>query len=240
MTEPSSPDPGLQAPSTRETGAVSQETISSSQELINRELNHRIKNIFAVVSALISVSARRHPEARAFADTLRTRIQALSRAHDFVRPYTDEAEPGLNGATLHAFLRDLMAPYGEGVLLEGQDAVFDDQSATPLALLFHELATNAVKYGALSEPSGRVTIRTGLEQDTFVLEWSEAGGPPVHALPDQSGFGSVLSRLAVEGQLGGRLEQTWRPSGLLLRAVLPVTALSRRRHAEELRRNLSR
>lgn len=207
----------------------------AEREAVSQELNHRIKNVFAVVSALVALSARQHPEARDFAASLKTRIQSLARAHEFVRPHTASAVPGSATTTLHAFLRELLAPYaavdGGTLNLEGDDAVFDDQAATPVALLFHELATNAAKYGALSVADGRVTIRSSDEGDGFRLEWIESGGPLIDRTPQHSGFGFTLARLAVEGQLGGSLEQLWLAEGLHLIAILPVAALQRRRHA---------
>jgi len=207
----------------------------AEREVVSQELNHRIKNVFAVVSALVTLSARQHPQAHDFAASLKTRIQALARAHAFVRPHTDAAEPGRGHTTLHAFLRELLAPYaaedGGALVIEGDDAVFDDQAATPVALLFHELATNAAKYGALSTPDGLITVRAVHDGDNFRLEWIESGGPRIDQAPERSGFGFTLARLAVEGQLGGQLEQHWDSTGLRLVADLPVAALQRRRLA---------
>lgn len=209
-----------------------------AREVVSQELSHRVKNVFAVVSALVTLSARRHPEASEFAQSLKTRIQALARAHEFVRPHTASAAPDSERTTLHAFLSALLAPYrgegGEAIAIEGEDAIFDDQAATPVALLFHELATNAAKYGALSMPEGRVTVRSGYTEDAFRLTWTEEGGPHLDGPPETSGFGFTLARLAVEGQLGGKLERRWEPTGLRLMATLPVTALQRRRHAADI------
>ena len=207
-----------------------------AKELLSQELSHRIKNIFAVVSALIALSARQHPEARAFATAVRTRINALARAHEFVRPHTETSKPTVGSMTLHAFLADLFKAYSglDGaprVVLSGDDATFDDQAATSVALLFHELATNASKYGALSAADGRVTLDTRRAGDRFILTWTETGGPTVNGPPTHVGFGSSLASLSVEGQLGGRLERTWAPEGLRVVADLPATALSRRRAA---------
>ena len=208
-----------------------------AKELLSQELSHRIKNIFAVVSALIALSARQHPEAKAFAGAVRTRINALARAHEFVRPHTESSKPTVGSMTLHAFLADLFKPYSdyEGnprISLSGDDATFDDQAATSVALLFHELATNAAKYGALSRDGGHVALDTRRSDDRFVLTWTEAGGPAVAGPPKHTGFGSSLATLSVEGQLGGRLERTWLPGGLQVIADLPATALSRRRAAQ--------
>jgi len=208
-----------------------------AKELLSQELSHRIKNIFAVVSALIALSARQYPEAKAFAAAVRTRINALARAHEFVRPHTESSQPTVGSMTLHAFLADLFKPYSDHagrprIVLSGDDAVFDDQAATSVALLFHELATNAAKYGALSVEGGAVTLETRGDAGRFILTWTESGGPPIAEPPSHSGFGSSLATLSVEGQLGGRLERNWRKDGLQVIADLPSTALSRRRAAQ--------
>ena len=211
--------------------------MEQSKELLSQELSHRIKNIFAVVSALIALSARQFPEARPFAGALRTRINALARAHEFVRPHSEVSRPTVGAMTLHAFLTDLFKPYTapdgrSRVVLSGDDASFDDQAATSVALLFHELATNAAKYGALSRDEGRVMLTTRRQGDRFILVWEERGGPRVAGAPDRTGFGTSLATLSVEGQLGGRLERIWAAEGLRVTADLPDTALSRRHAAQ--------
>lgn len=207
-------------------------------ELLSQELSHRIKNIFAVVSALAALSARQFPEAKAFAASLRTRINALARAHEFVRPHTETSRPTVGSMTLHAFLGSLFRPYADEnglprVKVGGDDAVFDDQAATSVALLFHELATNAAKYGALSAEAGQVALTTEADAERYRLIWQETGGPAVRGVPETSGFGSALATLSVEGQLGGKLTREWRSEGLRVVADLPLTALSRRRAAEK-------
>ncbi|MGV3579139.1 sensor histidine kinase [Brevundimonas sp.] len=208
----------------------------AGKDLLSQELSHRIKNIFAVVSALIALSAREHPEARSFAASVRNRINALARAHEFVRPHSEVSQPLIGDTTLHTFLASLFKPYADDagrsrVVIEGDDATFDDQAATSVALLFHELATNAAKYGALSTVEGSVLLRTRNAGDRFILTWTERGGPALTGTPSRQGFGSALSALSVEGQLGGRLERRWETGGLILEADLPATALSRRRAA---------
>ena len=212
--------------------------LEQGRELVSQELSHRIKNIFAVISALVALSARQHPEARAFAASLRTRINALGRAHEFVRPHTETSRPTVGPTTLHAFLNDLFTAYADEtgaarVRITGDDAVFDDQAATSVALLFHELATNAAKYGALSEAAGQVALTTARNGDRFILTWIETGGPALQGEPSRAGFGSSLATLSVEAQLGGTLIREWRPEGLRMTIDLPDTALSRRRAAEK-------
>jgi PAS domain S-box-containing protein len=210
--------------------------LEQGRELVSQELSHRIKNIFAVVTALVALSARQYPEAKAFSASLRTRIAALARAHEFVRPHTETSKTTIGATTLHSFLSDLFKAYADEtgaprVQIDGDDAVFDDQAATSVALLFHELATNAAKYGALSERAGVVTLRTRRDEDRFILTWTETGGPPVNEPPNRTGFGSSLATLSVQGQLGGRLEREWLNQGLKVIVDLPATALSRRRAA---------
>jgi PAS domain S-box-containing protein len=210
--------------------------LQDGKDLLSQELSHRIKNIFAVVSALIALSAWEFPEAQPFAKAVRDRVAALARAHEFVRPHTEASRPSVGSMTLHAFLDALFRPYTDDagrsrIILLGDDAVFDDQAATSAALLFHELATNAAKYGALSLPGGRVQLTTQSVGDRFVLTWDERDGPGIEGPPTRTGFGSSLATVSVEGQLGGRLERSWRPGGLLVVADLPATALSRRRAA---------
>ena len=176
--------------------------------------------------------------ARDFSASLRTRIAALARAHEFVRPHTETSRPTVGATTLHAFLLDLFKAYADDagaprVDITGDDAVFDDQAATSVALLFHELATNAAKYGALSNNAGKITLTTHADGERFVLVWTETGGPRLQGAPTTTGFGTSLALLSVEGQLGGRLEREWRPEGLRIVVDLPPTALSRRRAAEK-------
>lgn len=110
--------------------------------------------------------------------------------------------------------------------MTGDDAAIDDRSATPLALLFHELATNAAKYGALSVPDGRVHLHVSAGADDVRIDWREAGGPTVTP-SDTDGFGSRLMTLSVERQLGGRIEKEWRSEGLAISLSIPRRSMSR-------------
>ena len=204
----------------------------AARELLSQELSHRIKNIFAVVSSLISLSARRHPDAQAFAAELRERVSALAKAHELVR-LRGEAE-GAQGllSSLHALLAALLAPFAGGVegrlRVEGGDLSFDDGAATPLALVFHELATNAAKYGAWSVAGGEVAIVTTVDAEVLRVAWRERGGPRLSGPPDKTGFGATLAQLSVQSQLHGRIERVWEPDGLIVRLVIPLAALNRR------------
>lgn len=204
---------------------------AQERELVAQELSHRIKNIFAVLTGIISLSARSRPEVKDFADELRQRIYALGEAHDFLRPYTHISRPPENQGSLKSLIERLMQPYredGQGRLaFHGEDADIDDGAATPLALLFHELGTNAAKYGALSVVGGTVDITGKLHGERYHLTWKEHGGPAVGGDMELSGFGSRLIALSIEGQLRGRLERIWEPDGLRVEIDVPVDGLRR-------------
>jgi two-component sensor histidine kinase len=205
---------------------------AEERELVAQELSHRIKNIFAVLNGIISLSARSRPEIKPFADELRQRIYALGEAHDFVRPHSHASRAMVSQNSLKSLIERLMRPYGNGELsrveFTGDDAMIDDGAATPLALLFHELATNAAKYGALSHAGGRVVL-TGLagRDGLYRLSWKELDGPPVSAIVAAAGFGSRVVELSVQGQLRGNLTRLWEPDGLRVEIELPADALTR-------------
>jgi PAS domain S-box-containing protein len=201
------------------------------REVVSQELSHRIKNIFSVISGLIHFAARAHPELSGVASDLRQRIIALGRAHDFVRPHSAESRPLLAQDSLHGLLGELFAPYqrapGERITIAGDDVAVDDRAATPLALLFHELATNASKYGALSTEDGRVALTIARHAGTVRLDWRERGGPALASPPTQGGFGSQLIELSAVRQLGGTVARDWHADGLDLTVTVPLPAFSR-------------
>lgn len=203
-----------------------QKMIQVQREIVAHELSHRIKNIFSVISGLISFSTRHHPEMTAVANDLRERILALGRAHDFVRPHSEASKPSAVQDSLTGMLTNLLEAYAGRITILGDDATIDDRSATPLALLFHELATNAAKYGSLSSRDGEVHIRIAADGDQVQLEWHERGGPPV-AAPSQEGFGTKLIELSAVRQLGAHIERDWSAEGLRLHLVLRASALNR-------------
>jgi PAS domain S-box-containing protein len=200
-----------------------------SRELLTRELSHRIKNIFAVVSGLAASSARGHPEAASFAQDFRERVNALAQAHEYVRPHSAEVAPALAGETVQGLMRVLLAPYlrkgSERISIAGDDAPIGPASATALALVLHEQATNAVKYGALSNEAGQVCLTGKRENDSYVLTWQERGGPPVSGPPERKGFGTQMTARSVVGQLGGSLTYDWDPDGLTMRLSVPDKTL---------------
>ncbi len=205
--------------------------IAEERELVAQELSHRIKNIFAVLVGIISLSARGRPDVKPFADELRERIFALGEAHDFIRPRptTDGPTPE---ATMRGLIIRLLRPYGhdDGLPFEflGDDLPIDDGVATPLALLFHELGTNAAKYGPLGTTSeGRVVVSGHVGAERYHLSWKEISSRAVQEPPETEGFGTRLVTLSVEGQLRGRIERIWEPDGLRVEIDLPLDMLRR-------------
>jgi PAS domain S-box-containing protein len=200
------------------------------REIISQELSHRIKNIFAVISGLIAFAARGRPEFGVIAADLRQRITALGRAHDFVRPHSAQSRPTVRQDSLHGLLGELFEAYqrtdAPRIRVDGDDLEVDDRSATPLALLFHELATNATKYGALSREDGMVSVAIGAG-DTVTFVWRETGGPAIVDIPTGRGFGSQLIELSAVRQLGGTVTRDWHADGLVVTITAPAASLKR-------------
>lgn len=203
---------------------------AEEREIVAQELSHRIKNIFSVLNGIIALSARAYPQAAGFAGELRGRIASMGKAHDFVRPHSRESRPYPNEATLAGLVEQLLAPYRsdqkERIRISSDNIAIDDASATPLALLFHELATNSAKYGGLSVPEGQVSVAARLERENCRVTWKE-NAPNLAPTPGPDGFGARLISLSVEGQLGGWLERFWEPDGLRVEIGIPSRSLTR-------------
>ncbi|MXP26303.1 PAS domain-containing protein [Altererythrobacter indicus] len=198
--------------------------ISESRDLLAKELSHRIKNIFAVVAGLISLSIRRKPEHKDFGEELVQTIRALGRAHDFVRPAQHAADGKLQG-----LLEELFAPYGTDeyarIKVTGDEVKIGSRAVTPLALVFHELATNSAKYGALSIEEGLIDLEIIDEGDMVSLLWREKDAPPGE-LKTAEGFGSRLIDMSVSGQLAGSWNRRWEGTGLFVELHLSKKALA--------------
>jgi PAS domain S-box-containing protein len=197
------------------------------QRLLLKEMNHRVKNLFAVSSGVVALSARSAKSIDALSSDVRERLAALARAHALtLTEASDEPARGEQATTLHALIATILSPYAssadpaERFTIRGDDLPLGGASVTSFALLLHEFATNAAKYGALSSPAGRIAIecRDGGEQ--FVLVWTERGGPRIEAAADGEGFGSLLARATVRGQLGGEIAREWQPEGLAIRLTV--------------------
>jgi PAS domain S-box-containing protein len=196
------------------------------QTLLAREVDHRAKNALAVVQSVLRLTPR--DDADAFARAVEGRVAALARVQTLL------AEERWSGADLLALLRGELAPFqsgGQQVLFDGPPTALPPRLAQPLAMAAHELATNAVKHGALSAPEGRVSVSWELgEGDVLRLRWEESGGPALGGAPSRRGFGTRVLDGTVRGQLGGTVSLDWRRDGLICVLAVPLRN-SRARHA---------
>ena len=195
-------------------------------KLLIDELNHRVKNTLATVQSLASQTARAAPTPASFRESFEGRLVALSKAHDQLTMHHWES------ADLRELLSAGFAPYhggAERVVMRGEDVVLRPRAALTLAMTFHELITNAAKYGALSAPGGRVEMRWQIvEADgmpTLHVEWREQGGPPV-APPARRSFGTRLIESGVKAELGGRVEIAFAREGLRCDLDIPLASLA--------------
>jgi PAS domain S-box-containing protein len=209
-----------------------EKSLEETRLALAREMNHRVKNLFAVASGLVSMTARSAKTPKDMADALRGRLGALSRAHELVRSSAATGGPVGQGTSLGELIRAVLAPYaqegpGDRLVLEGPAIPVGSGVVTNLALVLHELSTNAAKYGALSSPRGHLAVRWTGDGERISLVWEEAGGPPPPAPPPAEGFGGQLTRRTVSGQLGGEMDYDWRADGLVLRMTLARDRLER-------------
>jgi PAS domain S-box-containing protein len=188
------------------------------QKVLVDELNHRVKNTLASVQSLAAHSLRGGVEPSRMRERFEARLVALSNAHNQL------ADRRWQDADLRALAEDVLAPYraDHRVTVDGETVMISARTAVSLSLVLHELATNAVKYGALSLPAGKLTVswrRTGPR--LLVLEWQEADGPPV-APPTHRGFGVRFIAGAIVGELGGQVEHEFASGGVRCRIEAPL------------------
>lgn len=207
-------------------------TALTEQELLAREMSHRLKNLFAMTDGMIHGSARTAETVGDFATALSGRLHALADAHSLVQRQVvaigsdrsfDLAE--LISAVVKVHERAVDAP--NRIATRGPAIPCGDHATNAVALVVHELATNAAKYGALSVPGGRVDISWELDGTQMTLQWLERDGPWISSEPSQSGFGTSLIAMTVERQFGGSIFYDWKPTGLEIRIELNAAKLRR-------------
>lgn len=190
--------------------------IEERQLLLAREVDHRAKNMLAVVLSILRLTrAKTTPE---FISTVEGRIQALAATHTLLSATRWE------GASLRQIVDEELAPYrgdqSDRAVADGPPAMLLPATAQAMALALHELATNAAKYGALSSEAGRLRLHWWLGKDALELEWTETGGPTT-APPTSQGFGLTIVRSSIEAQFRGSVTYDWRPEGLNCRLSIP-------------------
>jgi two-component sensor histidine kinase len=199
------------------------------QQLMLREMNHRIKNLFTLAGSIVTLSAGSASTPQELAASVGDRLVALAHAHQLTlrNPAETLDTAGATAghtATLHTLIRVIVAPYEvragghePRVTISGPDISLDADPVSALALLIHEFTTNAAKYGSLSTSSGRIDIHCFEADSEFVLVWKERGGPPLDAVIGDEGFGTLLTRATVKGQLNGSISREWAADGLVIR-----------------------
>jgi PAS domain S-box-containing protein len=204
------------------------------QDLLLREMDHRIKNLFALAIGIVSLSGRSARNVQDLIRTARERLSALARAQALTLSHGPRDDPqSKKPTTLHSLIRTIIAPHdnienaqGEQITIAGPDIAISGSAISSLALLLHEFGTNSAKYGALSAPKGQIEIVSAEHGQTLALTWTERGGPAITSPPDSEGFGTTLTRGTVRGQLGGEISRDWRPEGLVIRLSLPRERLT--------------
>ena len=190
---------------------------------LTRELNHRVKNTLANVLSIVSLTRRRSRSIDEFAEGLTGRIRALSATHDLLsqRDWSD----ALLGEVVTSELAPYLDPDDPHADLDGPEVALAPNDALSLGLALHELATNAAKYGALSTPDGRVSIKWRLTSpEVCEVDWKESGGPAVIA-PERRGFGLDLIEKIVSHELKAAVELDFAADGVRCRLKVPVRGL---------------
>lgn len=203
------------------------------QELLFREMHHRVKNLFALTSGLIKLASRFAETPAELAASMTERLVALSRAHELTLPVFAGAksveEPP---ASLFQLLDGILAPFQDDRRarwqFSGQNPTLSQGIVTNLALLLHEFTTNAAKYGSLSTMNGDLLIHIETDTDMLRLTWKERNGPDAPATePGPSGFGSQLER-AMSHSLQAAVKREWASDGLMITLEVPLTILQNR------------
>jgi two-component sensor histidine kinase len=200
------------------------------QMMLAREVDHRAKNILAVVQSLVRLTPANEP--KEFVKSIDERIQALARAHGLL------ASSNWRGARLDQLIRGEFAAYAiEGAqspeqkprfIIDGSTLDVRPEAVQAIAMVLHELTTNSVKYGALSSDAGTVKLSwsievgDGTQPSRLHLGWTELGGPAITGLPSRRGFGSRLIQTTIRHQLHGDVSCDWRPEGLECLMVIPA------------------
>lgn len=194
------------------------------ERLLSREVDHRAKNIMAVIQAIVQLTEAE--EIGAYRKAISGRISSLARTHTLL------AQNRWDGAELHDLIAEELAPYlpmgvldGKRVKLDGPRLKLRPQTAQSIALIIHELVTNALKHGALSAPGGKVTVSWEPDapgpKQRVTIRWEEQDGPPV-SQPKEVGFGLSLIEATARDQLYGDITQIWAPEGLNTHFTVPV------------------
>lgn len=199
--------------------------------LLAQELNHRVKNLFTLTGGMISMTARSADTPAKMVEALHGRLSALSWAHSLISPVIAGGSGETRSIGLAALIDRLLEPHlvngPTQTRIDVPDLTLHGRAVADLALVIHELATNAAKYGSLSRADGALEVVATVEGTEVILLWTETGGPELAAPPTSKGFGSRLIAMTVGSQLGGHVDSDWHKAGVCHRLCLPLTVFDR-------------
>lgn len=190
------------------------------RELLAGEMSHRVKNLLTIAAGLTAITSRSTSTTNDMAHELTLRLTALGRAHDLVRPVPGQSQEA--SVLLGDLLTVLLAPYDDLGAFSGRIRVsvprmrVGDAATTILALVVHELATNSLKYGALSVDTGMLDVSCSAHDEAVTIVWTESGGPKVQPPPEAGGYGTRLVERSVTGHLRGAIDYEWTVEGLVV------------------------
>lgn len=209
---------------------TSRKQAEESRELLAGEMGHRVKNLLAIASGLTAITSRSTTTVEDMAHELTLRLTALGRAHDLVRPVPGQTEAP--SSLLGDLLTVLLAPYDDLGAFSGRIRVsvprlsVGEASTTVLALIIHELATNSLKYGALSVDTGTLDVSSSAHDAAITIVWAERGGPKVASPAGAPGYGSRLVERSITGHLRGSIAYDWAEEGLVVTLLVDPARLA--------------
>lgn len=209
---------------------TSRKQAEESRELLAGEMSHRVKNLLAIASGLTNITSRSTATVDDMARELTLRLTALGRAHDLVRPVPGQTQAP--SSLLGDLLSVLLAPYDDLGAFSGRIRVsvprmsVGETATTIIALIIHELATNSLKYGALSVDTGTLDVSCTSLDTPVTIVWTESGGPRVLVPQGPAGFGSKLVQRSVSGHLHGSIHYDWAPEGVVVTLQLDPERLA--------------
>jgi two-component sensor histidine kinase len=198
-------------------GELVQQRYERHLELVAAELNHRVKNTLSIVQSLAHQSWKDPQSMEAAKAAFDGRLMALSTAHNML------TRENWDAVSIEEVATAALGPHavcGTRIVIDGPKVVLGPKACVTLAMTFHELATNAVKYGALSQPGGRVEVSWTCDAGRLHLYWRERDGPPCTP-PDREGFGARMLKRALAAELGGTARLSFEPEGLVFEFDAP-------------------
>jgi len=200
-----------------------QKSDNARHDFLMRELDHRVKNMLAIILSIAEITARSNTDIATYKNDFRARLESMARTHNLL------AQTQWTGLDLRALVEEELfniAPK-DAVTVEGPSLSITPTAAQSLAMFLHELVANAAKYGALSCDDGQIAISWAVESasgETLRLNWQESGGPPAIA-PKQDGFGGKVINRIVKRQLDADVDTDWDASGIRLTAKIPLASI---------------